>query len=109
MGVRLAQPPPPTTLDRSGGGSDWVILMRAANDIDAHLLCGRLKHAGVEYRGVKDRYAPGAWLIGGSNPWAPVVVYVKRFQLEDARIVLAEIAYENACVESERRGSARRG
>jgi hypothetical protein len=87
-------PPPPTLPRRGGGGSGWTELTRAANDIDAHLLAGRLAEAGVESTTMKDRSAPGAWLYGGSNPWAPVVIMVRRLQLEDARIVLAEIAFD---------------
>lgn len=69
-------------------------LLTAANDIEAHLLAGRLGEAGVEVQVVKDRSAPGAWLYGGANPWAPVLVMVRRLQLEDARIVLAEISFD---------------
>jgi hypothetical protein len=94
VGARLEVPPPPTTTGRSGGGSGWVELARTRDDIEAHLLTGRLNEAGIETKAVKDRFAPGAWLYGGSNPWAPVTVYVQRFQLEDARLVLAEISYE---------------
>ncbi len=93
---------PPTVLlddERGGGGSGWVTLVRASNDIDAHLLAGRLAQEGIEYRFVKDRSAPGAWLYGGSNPWAPVTVMVKRIQFEDARIVLAEASMEAPSVD----------
>ena len=90
IGVEL--PPPPTDVVHSGGGGDgWSELVTARNDIDAHLLLGRLAEAGVEARGVKDRRAAGAWLFGGSNPWAPVAVWVRTRQLDDARIVLAQI------------------
>jgi hypothetical protein len=78
-----------------GGGSRWVQLFRARNDIDAHLLMGRLSAAGIEASTLKDRSSPGEWMYGGSNPWAPVMVMVRRLQLEDARLVLAEIAYAN--------------
>jgi hypothetical protein len=87
-------PPPPIRSRHGGGGSGWTELTRAANDIDAHLLVGRLTEAGVESTTMKDRSAPGAWLYGGSNPWAPVVIMVRRLQLDDARIVMAEIAFE---------------
>jgi Putative prokaryotic signal transducing protein len=87
-------PPPPTRSRRTGGGSGWTELTRAANDIDAHLLVGRLTEAGIESTTMKDRSAPGAWLYGGSNPWAPVVIMVRRVQLDDARIVMAEIAFD---------------
>jgi hypothetical protein len=71
-----------------------VCLLRAPNDIEAHLLIGRLGEAGVEARLLRDRGAPGTWLYGGSNPWAPVSVMVRQRQLEDARMVLAEVSFE---------------
>ena len=86
--------PPPASVFKGGGGSGWVTLIRANGDIDAHLLTGRLLEAGVESRTVKDRSSPGAWLLAGSNPWAPVIILVRRFQLDDARLVLAEISFD---------------
>jgi hypothetical protein len=86
--------PPPVSRFEGGGGSGWVMLIRANGDIDAHLLTGRLLEAGVESRTVKDRSSPGAWMLAGSNPWAPVIILVRRFQLEDARLVLAEISFD---------------
>ena len=86
---------------RGGGGSGWVELVRATDDIDAHLLTGRLLEAGIESLAVKDRRAPGAWLSGGSNPWAPVSILVRRVQLDDARLVLAEISYDAPSVDPE--------
>jgi hypothetical protein len=77
-----------------GGGSGWVELTKAANDIDAHLLTGMLVESGIDTKTVTDRGAPGDWVYGGSNPWAPVTIFVRRLQLEDARIVLAELAFE---------------
>jgi hypothetical protein len=92
MSVALGLPPPTTT---SGGGGDsrWVPLCNAAGDIEAHLLVGRLEQANIETRCVRDRAAPGAWLYGGMNPRAPVTVYVRRHQLDDARLTLAEVAF----------------
>ena len=93
---------PPTTVlddDPGGGGSGWVTLVRASNDIDAHLLAGRLTEEGIEYRFIKDRSGPGAWLYGGSDPWAPVTVMVRKLQFEDARIVLAEASMRAPAVE----------
>jgi hypothetical protein len=93
MGAVTTLPPaPPARAGTGGGGSEWVELTEARGDIDAHLLTGRLNEAGVETRTVVDRGAPGAWLHGGSNPWAPVTILVRRRQLEDARLVLAEIS-----------------
>jgi hypothetical protein len=86
--------PPPASVWKGGGGSGWVELIRARGDIDAHLLVGRLVEAGVETRTVTDRSAPWTWMHAGSNPWAPVSILVRKLQLEDARLVLAEISYE---------------
>ncbi len=96
--VRLDPPSSPPTVDdepNGGGGRDWVELFRAANDIEAALLIGKLADRAIETRTVKDRSQPNSWLYGGSNPWAPVLVYVRRLQLVDARILLAEISLEN--------------
>ena len=86
--------PPVEGDDGGGGGSGWVRLLRAPNDIEAHLLAGRLGEAGVEARLVREKGAPSVWLYGGSNTWAPVTVMVRQRQLEDARLVLAEVSYQ---------------
>ena len=88
--------PPGGREDDDGGDSSWIRLTSAANDIDAHLVGGRLEAAGVQCRFVKETRDLAAWLYGGSNPWAPVNVMVRRFDLEPARRVLAEIALEDA-------------
>jgi hypothetical protein len=95
--VRLDPPSSPPTVgdEPNGGGRDWVELFRAANDIEAALLIGKLADRAIETRTVKDRSQPNSWLYGGSNPWAPVLVYVRRLQLIDARILLAEISLAN--------------
>ena len=87
-------PPPLDSGSGGGGGSGWVRLLRAPNDIEGHLLVGRLGEAGVEARLVREKGAPSAWLYGGSNPWAPITVMVRQRQLEDARLVLAEVSFE---------------
>jgi hypothetical protein len=97
--VRLDPPSSPPTVDdesNGGGGRGWVELFRAANDIDAALLVGRLAARCIETRTIKDRTQPNSWLYGGSNPWAPVLVYVRRIHLIDARILLAEISLATA-------------
>ena len=98
--------PPPGIEDAGGGGARWVELITAHNDIEAHLLTGRLEEAAVETRTVKDRSAPGAWLYGGSNPWAPVVVLVRAMQLVDARLVLAEISWAQPPLDPEAASTA---
>jgi hypothetical protein len=92
MQAVIDRPPPPPVEDRPGGGSGWIHLFRAAGDIEAHLLSGRLETAGIEVRMVKDRTGLGAWAHGGSDPWAPVDVLVRKVHAQEARIVLAEIA-----------------
>ena len=96
MSVRLEPPssPPRAEDGPRGGGRDWVELFRAANDIEAALLLGKLADAAIETHSIKDFNAPGTWVYGGSNPWAAVMIYVRRFQLIDARIVLAEVSLE---------------
>ena len=95
MPVKIDAPPPPADVhDRGGGGDrDWVALFHARNDIDAHLLAGRLNDAAIETRSIRDRGVP-VWLYGGAYPRAPVTIFVRRFQLIDARIVLAEVAFD---------------
>lgn len=73
--------------------------MKASDDIDAHLLTGRLTEAGVETTTVKERDRPGSWTLGGSDPWAPVTILVRKFQLDDARLVLAEVAFDAPTVD----------
>lgn len=96
-GVEL--PPPPPRIDDRGSGGEWVELVRARDDIDASLLAGRLSAAAIESRSVKDATAP-TWMYGGRNPWAPVVVLVRRYQLDDARLVLAEVALNSPARET---------
>ena len=94
MPTRLDLPPPPAAVGLGyGGGSDWVQLWIAQNDIDAHLLEGRLHQEGIETRSIKDRTS-AVWMFGGSDPWAPVAIWVRRFQFQDSRIVLAELSFE---------------
>jgi Putative prokaryotic signal transducing protein len=84
--------PPVDPFSGGSGGSGWTKLVQAPNDIEAHLVIGRLAEAGIETQSLKDRSGP-AWLFNGSNPWAPVIVLVRKLQLEDAQLVLAEVAF----------------
>lgn len=95
MTTSVRQPPPGLLEDLGGSGdSGWTVLIKARHDIDAHLLAGRLTEAGIESRTLKDIGAPGSWMFGGSNPWAPVAILVRKLDLDDAKVVLAEISYE---------------
>jgi hypothetical protein len=78
-----------------------VQLLTAPNDIEAHLVAGRLSEAGVEVQVVKDRSAPGAWIYGGANPWGPTTIMVRRLQLNDAHMVLAEVSFEGPSAQVE--------
>jgi hypothetical protein len=100
--MRVDLPPPPVLARSGGGGWGWVALMSARNDIDAALLAGRLAEAGVETCTVKERGSPGAWLLGASDAWSPVTIMVRRIQLDDARLVLAEISWDAPPAPSER-------
>ena len=94
MPTRTDLPVPPVHAgEGDGGGSEWVQLVTARGDIDAHLLQGRLSEVGIETRAIKDHSGP-VWLLGGSDPWGPVVLWVKRSQYDDSRIVLAELAFD---------------
>lgn len=92
-------PPPPAIEGRSAGGSRWVELTSTPDDISAHLLSGRLLEEGIESVLEKNRKGADAWLHAGSNPWAPVTLFVRQFQLTDAQVLLAEIAYEGPAIE----------
>ena len=84
-----------------------MLLWRASSDIEAHLLTGRLDAAGIETQRVADHSRGQAWLHNGSSPFMPVDVWVRRNQLEDARIVLAEIAFDQPARERGSRQSSR--
>lgn len=93
----IGHPDPPLFDDPGGGdGFGWVTLTRAANDIEAHLITGRLDQAGIESCSTKE---PSSWAAAGHDPWAPVTVLVRKIQYEDARIVLAEVAMESPAVQ----------
>lgn len=117
MSLTVARPPlsdfggtPPEAGfgESGGGGSAWVELVTASNDIEGHLVAGRVTAAGVEVRVVKDRSAPGAWLYGGANPWAPVTILVRKMELMEARIALAEASFEAPAAEEATRVAPQR-
>ena len=101
-------PPPAIEQERGGGDTGWVQLFVARDDIEAHLLLRRLELTGIETQVMKDHSAPGAWFYGGSNPNAPVAILVRRYQLVDARVVLAEIAFDGPASQGGRLPTAER-
>jgi hypothetical protein len=68
-------------------------------------LTGRLSVAGIESRKLKERSLTRSWLIAGSDPWTPVTVYVRRFDLDPARLVLVEVSLEAAPLDSSAEGT----
>jgi hypothetical protein len=97
----IDRPPPPVIERKGGGDGGWIPLFRASGDIEAHLLAGRLEQAGIDTRTIKDRSAGDAWMHNGSDPWTPVDIWVRARSLEDARIVLAEIAFAQPAKKAE--------
>jgi hypothetical protein len=62
----------------------WVVLLVAADDIDAQLVAGRLAEDDIPSFLDKDRTGYGDYLLGGSNPHAPVTVLVPEEHLAEA-------------------------
>lgn len=69
--------------------SDWTVLLVAADDIDAQLVAGRLAEEDIPTFLEKDRSGYGDYLLGGSNPHAPVSVLVPQERLVEARSLMA--------------------
>lgn len=69
--------------------SDWVVLLVATDDIDAQLVAGRLSEEDIPTFLEKDRSGYVDYLLGGSNPHAPVSVLVPQERLVEARSVIA--------------------
>ena len=100
-GTDLPTAPPLIERDGSGGGSEWVELVRAKDDIDAHLVSGLLTEAGIESRHVRDNRAP-VWLGTGALEGS-LRVMVRKIDFEDARLLLAETALEAPSYERDER------
>ena len=69
--------------------SEWTVLLVAADDIDAQLVAGRLSEEDIPTFLEKDRSGYGDYLLGGSNPHAPVSVLVPQERLAEARSLMA--------------------
>jgi hypothetical protein len=70
------------------GEGDWVPLASAADDIEAHLVTGALAEEGIEVHTEPLRSGSGDYLFGGSNPHAPIRLFVREAQLEEARALM---------------------
>lgn len=68
----------------------WAKLMVAADDIEAHLIVGRLAEAGIDFLVEPDRTGYGDYLMAGHNPHAPVVIHVDADRLREAELALEE-------------------
>ena len=72
---------------------DWLPLTVAADDIDSHLLAGRLEEEGVPVLFARDVSGYGDYLFGGANPHAPVHIMVPKDRLEEARRVVESVGH----------------
>ena len=76
------------------GGESWEEAGIADSEIDAHLLSGMLEEEGIATHLEVDRSGFGDYLHAGSNPIAPVRIFVPASQLIDAKKLLAEARFE---------------
>ena len=85
-------PPPLVGEERNGGGGggEWTLLTVARGHVVAHLVKGRLAEEGIESFLDTSNPAPGAWLLPFGDPAAPVKVFVRKFHLDWARLVISE-------------------
>ncbi|HEU4480882.1 MAG TPA: DUF2007 domain-containing protein [Actinomycetota bacterium] len=93
----------PGPQEGSRGDADWQPLTVAADDIDSHLLAGRLEEEGVPVLFARDVSGYGDYLFGGANPHAPVHIMVPKDRLEQARRVVERVGHPAADDEGGRR------
>ncbi len=76
---------------RAAGGTGWAVAWRGATEVDAALVAGQLRAAGLDVLvdGSQTPYRAMTFPLGGT--W---VVRVPGRQLEDARAVLREVGEE---------------
>lgn len=95
--VARPRPPAPPRVEEDrggGGGGDWVLLTTARDGVLAHLIQGRLAQESIECMMDESNPAPGAWLKPFGDPMAPVRIYVRRRDYEQATIALYEVDHE---------------
>ena len=68
--------------------SDPVSIYRAANNMQAHLLCGHLKQNGIEAHVLEDNPINGGWMFGLLPQVHKPEVCVDRCKLEQARLLV---------------------
>ncbi len=68
-----------------------MLLTTAGNQVEAHLIVGRLAEEGIESVLDASNPAPGAWLHPFGDPLSPVRVYVRRRDLGRASLLLHEV------------------
>jgi hypothetical protein len=88
---RAGSPDPPERRDGAGGGGDWTLLTTAGNQVEAHLIVGRLAEEQIETVLDASNPMPGAWLHPFGNPLSPVRVFVRRRDLGRASLLLHEV------------------
>ena len=67
----------------------WVEIADAKDDIEAELMLGRLREAGIEAQSIKTNTGPGAWLTGTQVPWTPSVILVPAERASEAAEVIS--------------------
>ena len=66
-------------------------VVTAHGEIEAELIVGRLRDAGLDARVVRDgKQSPGAWMHAGHDPMEPMTVVVPEDEVEGARDVLEQ-------------------
>jgi hypothetical protein len=67
----------------------WVEILDAGDDIEAQLVLGTLREAGIEAQSLKTNSGAGAWLTGTQVPWSPVAILVPVERAAEARELLS--------------------
>jgi hypothetical protein len=67
----------------------WIEITDAGNDIEAQLILGTLREAGIEAQSLKTNTGAGAWLTGTQVPWTPLAILVPVERAAEARELLS--------------------
>ena len=76
----------------------WVEIADAGDDVEAELILGTLRDAGIEAQSLKTNTGPGAWLTGTQVSWTPSAILVRVERASEARELLSGI---NGRIQSE--------